>query len=73
VPPTKDPGPLTAGFIAEELEEVGLDLFVTRDEQGRPEGVSYDRLTTALLLLVKKQQEQIDDLTQRVAVLEGGI
>lgn len=59
------------GFIAEELDAAGLVEFVEYDDQGRPDAVQYDRLTAALLTVVKTQQDQLDDLTRRVAALES--
>jgi hypothetical protein len=57
------------GFIAEELDDLGLDIFVIYDEYG-PEAIQYDRLVVALLELVKLQQTQIDELLARVDKLE---
>lgn len=51
------------GYIAEELHDLGLTEFVGYDEQGRPDSVAYDRLSVALLAVVK-------DLNGRVAALE---
>lgn len=53
------------GFIAEELDELGLRQFVQYDERtGEADSIQYDRLTVGLLALVK-------DLTARVEALEG--
>lgn len=59
------------GFVAEELADLGLSQFVELDELGRPDAIAYDRLTAALLVVAKAQQEQIDALSARVAALEG--
>jgi hypothetical protein len=59
------------GFVAEELDEQpSLRQFVEYDDQGRPDGVKYDRLSVALLQVVKDQQSQIDRLSERVDALE---
>lgn len=61
-------GPGTyAGFIADEAEEAGLDLFVTRDANGLVEGFHYNYFVAALHKVNRAQQEQIDDLTARLA------
>lgn len=57
------------GFIAEEVIEAGLDIFVTKDVDGNPDGLAYDRIVAALLLTVKTQQTQIDELKAQVATL----
>lgn len=58
------------GFIAEELDELGLNEFVTYDEDG-PESISYDRLAAALIPVVRTQQEQLDDLQRQVDELRA--
>jgi hypothetical protein len=59
------------GFVAEELADLGLEQFVEHDEQGRPDAIAYDRLSAALLVVLKDQQRQIAALTRRVSLLEG--
>lgn len=58
------------GFIAEDLDEAGLGMFVDYDEEGRPDAIQYDRLSVALLEVAKSQQAQIDRLAARVDALE---
>lgn len=52
------------GFIAEEVDELGLREFVHYNGDGEPESVQYDRMVPALLLL-------INDLADRVTRLEN--
>lgn len=59
------------GFIAEELDELGLSDFVEYDDQGRPDAIFYDRLTVALVPLLRSQQQQIDTLTERLDAIEN--
>lgn len=59
------------GFIAEEMAELGsLDQFVVYDDKG-PQSIAYDRLTAALVPVMQKQQQQINDLTARLEALEA--
>lgn len=58
------------GVIAEEVDEV-LPQIVTRDTDGNPTSVSYGRLTALLIEVVKKQDEQIENLTKRIEELEN--
>lgn len=53
-----------AGFIAEEVADAGLDGFVYLDDEGRPDGVAYERLVVA-------QQVAIRDLNERLRAIEG--
>lgn len=61
------------GFIAEELDGAGLGMFVEYDDEGRPEAIQYDRLPAALLAVVKRQQEQIAELSAAVADLSARV
>ena len=75
------------GFIAEEVAEIDprLVLWKTTEpvvqEDGslnhvdcdpEPEGVAYDRFVPHLLNLIKRQQQAIETLEAKVAVLEAG-
>jgi hypothetical protein len=63
-------GPRHVGFIAEELDAAGLGDFVSRDAEGLPDGIHYDRLTAALVPLLQSQQQQIAALSERITALE---
>lgn len=56
------------GFIAEEVDQVSPE-FVVRDDEGRPDSLSYDRMVAGLTLTVQAQQEQIDVLTDATTAL----
>ena len=58
------------GYIAEELDEVGLNDLVIYDEQDRPNGLKYDRISLYLVELVREQKEKIQELEERVKELE---
>lgn len=66
-------GPLKrqAGVVAEEIEELGLEAFLTRGADGQLEGVAYDRLGVAALPLIRRQAARIDALEARLAKLEA--
>jgi hypothetical protein len=65
-----------AGFIAEEIAETPLDIFVSyeklEDGTSRPDGVYYAELTAALLAGIKHQDTLIKSLTERITTLENG-
>lgn len=54
-----DDSPTHVGFIAEELHDLGLGAFVTYGEDGKPDAISYDRLSVALLAVLKDQERRI--------------
>jgi hypothetical protein len=67
-----DTGHRVPGFVAEELVDIGLDIFVIRND-GEVESIAYDRLTAALIPLMQRQQQQIDALTARLDALEAAV
>lgn len=58
------------GFIAEQLDEVGLSDFVLFDDEGRPDAIAYDRLTAAIVPLLREQEDRLTTLEKRLAALE---
>lgn len=52
------------GYIAEELDELGLSQFILYDDEGRPDAISYDRLVVGAIEVIK-------DLAAQVAELRG--
>lgn len=59
------------GFIAEDLDELGLSPFVDYDESGKPFGIDYPKYVVALQAVVKHQASQIQSLSDRLDALEG--
>lgn len=65
------------GITAEQLHDAGLGVFVTYDDQDRPDAVSYDRLIAAVIPLLRQHHERVAtleaanlDLTARLEALE---
>jgi hypothetical protein len=54
------------GFIAEEFDEAGLKELVFYDEEGKPNGLKYDRVPLYLLEIIKQQQERIEALEKKM-------
>lgn len=59
------------GFIAEDLADTSLDVFVFRNAEGQPEGIHYAELSAALLYAIKQQDAMIKSLSDRIDKLEG--
>jgi hypothetical protein len=61
------------GLIAEDVESVKPELCFYDIVDGEPKlrGISYSKLVTPLLALVKQQQARLDALEARLAALEG--
>jgi hypothetical protein len=58
------------GFIAEEVNEIGLDEFVTRVE-GEISGLNYEKMVTLAIGLIQRQAAELQSLRARVAALES--
>ena len=58
------------GVIAEDVEELGLLEYTTKNEDGELESVQYDRLWTLLLPIVREQDSEIKNLKQELADLK---
>lgn len=59
-----------SGFIAEQAAELGLEHWIARDEEGRPESFRYDQWTAALHVIARHHEQRHDDHDRRLAALE---
>jgi hypothetical protein len=53
---------LNFGMIAEDLAAAGLEDLVVRGDTGELEGINYDRIAPALLPLLAKMKQEIEEL-----------
>jgi len=61
------------GYIAEEVEELGIREIVGYDENKEPNAINYGLLSTLVLELVKVQQTEIDSLKEEIQRLKEKI
>lgn len=54
------------GMIAEDLAAAGLEMLVSRGQDGELEGIQYDRIAPALLPVIKKLQDRIEKLEEQL-------
>lgn len=59
------------GFIAEEVDAIGLSQFVVYDNQNRPDALAYGAMVSLLTKAIQQQNVVIEDLKARVAALEA--
>ncbi len=62
----KDSGVKNYGYIAEELEDLGLKNLVVYDNDGRPDGVSYEKVSVYLLEVVKSMKAEMEEMKKRL-------
>jgi hypothetical protein len=61
------------GYIAEEVEELGIQEIVGYDKNKEPNAINYGLLSTLVLELVKVQQTEIDSLKEEIQRLKEKI
>jgi trimeric autotransporter adhesin len=66
----KASGQQEIGYIAEEFEEIGLNDLVIYNEEKKPNGLKYDRVSLYLVEVIKEQQKKISELEERIKNLE---
>lgn len=54
----------SVGLIAEQVHDVGLTDFVTYNEKGEPDGVSYKLLTVALISVLQNNNQNLLNLNE---------
>ena len=64
----KESGKLDLGFIAEEVAEVE-PLLATYNDDGRIQGVKYDRVSVVLVNAVREQQAEIESQRKEINML----
>jgi len=60
------------GYIAEDIDALGLKPLVMYDQQGRPDSLNYEKMVLYLAEIAKSQQKEIDALKAQVAALTAG-
>jgi hypothetical protein len=66
-----DAGKRFGGFIAEEVDAIGLNEFVVYDENNNPDSLGYDRMVSLLTKAIQEQQAIIEQLKADVEALKG--
>jgi len=61
------------GYIAEEVQDLGVEQILAYDKNGDPNGIDYGLLSTLVLELVKVQQTEIDSLKEEIQRLKDKI
>lgn len=69
----RDQSKLFAGFIAEEVDECGLSVFVEHNEAGQPDAIHYANMTALSIAAIQEQQQMIETLKEQVATLQRQI
>ncbi len=65
-----EPNKWTFGYIAEELDEMGLTWLCNYDKEKRPDGVKYKKIAMFVLEVVKEQQNKLRSLEDELQTLK---
>lgn len=66
-----DEAAIEIGFIAEDLDEAGLNNFVAYGHDGEVQTVHYEMFAVALQAVARDQANKIKSLTERIEALEN--
>jgi hypothetical protein len=58
------------GFIAEQVQEIGLDEFVTKTE-GEVSGLNYEKMVTLAFGLIQRQEKAIQELKSELDTVKA--
>lgn len=67
----REAGVKYSGFIAEEVDALGLKEFVQYDSECRPDAITYSQMVSLLTKAIQEQQVQIEELKKRVDELSN--
>ena len=57
---------ITAGFIAEEVDEIGMDEYVVRNSEGKPDALNYGQMVALLVNGIKDLSAKVEELEKKV-------
>jgi hypothetical protein len=66
-----DGNKIFGGLIAEEVDKIGLTEFVQYDNENRPDSIHYGNMVALLIKAIQDQQIIINNLKDRLSILEG--
>jgi hypothetical protein len=61
------------GYIAEDLDQLGLKSLVVYEADGTPYSINYSFISIYLLEVIKGQQEELKNLKEEIAKIKQGI
>ncbi|MDD5593456.1 MAG: tail fiber domain-containing protein [Candidatus Margulisbacteria bacterium] len=67
----KDTGNKDIGYIAEDIDELGLKNLVIYNKDGQPDALKYDKIPLYILEIVKAQQTQIEKQQKEIDELKA--
>jgi hypothetical protein len=61
---------VTAGFIAEEVDAIGMDEYVIKNSEGQPDALNYAQMVALLVNGIKELSSKVDDLEEKLQELQ---
>jgi hypothetical protein len=66
-----DPNHWEVGYIAEEMDSLGLKKLVEYDKDGRPDGYNYEKMILYVTEVLKMQDNSIKEMQAEIAALKS--
>jgi hypothetical protein len=66
-------GPIGFGFIAEEIEELGLESLVIYNKEGQVESLKFRNIPLYTLQVVKRHEREVQDLREELKTKDAEI
>ena len=66
-----DEGKIFAGFIAEEIHDLGLTEFVQYAEDGSPDALAYANMIALLTKAIQEMNTKLDEQNQTIQNLQN--
>ena len=58
------------GYVAEDIDKLGLKELVSYNQKGQPEAINYDVLQLYIVEIIKSQQQRIETLEKEIKELK---
>ena len=69
----KTSGEESFGYMAEELDQLGLRKLVVYDRDGQPRSIRYKKLSVYAVEILKGQQKVIERLEEEIGELKSAL
>jgi hypothetical protein len=62
---------VTAGFIAEEVDAIGMDEYVIKNSEGQPDALNYSQMVALLVNGIKELSAKVEELEEKMQEFQG--
>ena len=62
---------ITAGFIAEEVDAIGMDEYVIKNSEGQPDAINYSQMVALLVNGINELSAKVEELEEKMQEFQG--